>query len=196
MLLFIKRSFFSKATGCISPTRCKSTSFKFGMVFKWEKILFFFPLRGNLIGWKFENSHLHVVFFGFQLICLQNERLDSFQQRFNGQIHLCIKLLDKRIAKYVPKLFSTSLDYQDLQDSFKFSENVSEKHLGLSILLRSSDTAIMRWVVEINAGIEICGTPLKSRFFQFFQLYAKVDQKFYNSAKNMLMPAGHLVDCS
>ena len=37
----------------------------------------------------------------FQLICLQNYRLNFFHQCLSRQVYLCIRLLDKHIPKYV-----------------------------------------------------------------------------------------------
>ena len=56
---FVLELFFSTATGCIFYSRLQSTNFEFSTVLKWVTLIFN-ALSGNLIGWEFQNLHMHV----------------------------------------------------------------------------------------------------------------------------------------
>ena len=111
---------------------------------------------------NFRNCICMWFFWRFQAICLQSYPLDFFQQGLDRQFDMCVRLHDKHIPKYFPRirtlmawiwqkgnllwLFSiVKLNssksagcistLKSSQNSIRFSESESEKNLGIRTLL-------------------------------------------------------------
>ena len=99
--LYYKQN-FHKAKDCLSSSRFQLTSIEFRIVSD-EK---FWYLLLSVETWSTENSKTLIrmwCFLSFQRNCLQNHKLDFFQQNLGGQFCLCIRLSNKNnFPKDVP----------------------------------------------------------------------------------------------
>ena len=162
-------------------------------------------------------------FLGFQLICLQNYRLD-FSIKVSVVNFICVEgysinIFQKFLAAFVLSWAKTgksticcgfslltnlislkALAGFTLSRSHKifpsFNKMIQKITRGLRTLLRSPDILMISRIAEINGGIHFGGERLKTRLktlFLFFKLFAKIDQKICNWAKRMPELAGRLV---
>ena len=140
----------STVTDCISSSGHQSTSFGFWIFLKWETLIFsVFSLTENS-----KTSTCICFFLRFQLISLQNYRLNYIHQGLFGKFYLCIKLLDKHIPKYVARI-CTSIGWNwqkyDLMWLFwEFSESGSEKYLKFSTLLQNPKKSIISRIAVVK----------------------------------------------